>query len=94
MKLKIENSYKADYKKGLKQHTITDDIANEINDVISTLLEGKTLDLKYKDHSLQGDYKGYRDCHLRGDLLLIYKISNDELRLVRIGTHTMLFKKY
>ncbi len=62
--------------------------------VIKDLANKKTLSEKYKDHLLKGDYKGYRECHLAPDWLLIYKIVDDELILFlsRIGTHSDLFK--
>jgi len=46
-----------------------------------------------RDHSLVGNYKGYRECHVRPDLLLIYKIKKKELELLlfRIGTHSDLY---
>ena len=51
--------------------------------------------LKYKDHALSGNYKNYRECHIKPDLLLIYKIEKSELILyaVHIGSHSDLFKK-
>ena len=50
---------------------------------------------QYKDHNLSGNYKGYRECHIEPDWLLIYKIENDiiTLTLVHIGTHSDLFRK-
>ncbi|MBN2833034.1 MAG: type II toxin-antitoxin system YafQ family toxin, partial [Campylobacterales bacterium] len=49
---------------------------------------------KYKDHLLIGNYKGCRECHVKPDLLLIYKINNDEVELVlvEVGKHSKLFK--
>ncbi len=64
-----------------------------LNDVVNTLAFGHTLDEKYKDHNLIGNYKGCRECHITPDWLLIYEISNDELilYLTRTGTHSDLF---
>ncbi|WP_092516791.1 type II toxin-antitoxin system YafQ family toxin [Xenorhabdus japonica] len=45
----------------------------------------------YKDHPLQGNYKGYRDAHIEPDWILIYKITDDLLRFERMGTHSDLF---
>ena len=47
--------------------------------------------LAYRDHPLTGDWKGFRDCHLRPDLVLIYSVSETELTLVRLGSHSDLF---
>jgi mRNA interferase YafQ len=65
----------------------------EIEKVINIFTDGKKLPAKYRDHALQGDWKGYRECHIQGDLLLIYKIENDRLVLVLIdiGSHSQLF---
>lgn len=66
---------------------------NEIQKVIKYLASGQKLDSKYKDHKLQGEFKDYRECHIRPDLLLIYQIKNRELVLVliNIGSHADLF---
>ncbi|WP_330848430.1 type II toxin-antitoxin system YafQ family toxin [Aliarcobacter butzleri] len=57
------------------------------------LANNETLEEKYKDHKLIGDYLGCRECHVKPDLLLIYRIDNQvlELALVRIGNHSDLF---
>ena len=54
-----------------------------------------TLDAKYRDHDLTGNYKGTRECHVEPDWLLIYEIRGDVLVLMlyRLGTHSELFKK-
>ena len=67
----------------------------ELKLVLDTLLAEKTLDAKYRDHALSGNYKDYRECHIKPDLLLIYKIVKSELVLyaVHIGSHSDLFKK-
>jgi mRNA interferase YafQ len=50
------------------------------------------LDLRYSDHDLSGDWAGYRECHLKPDLLLIYrKADASTLRLARLGSHSELF---
>lgn len=61
-------------------------------DVVSKLLNGVKLDEKYKDHPLRGKYKGYRECHVQPDLLLIYKRSKNGLHLHRLGSHSELFE--
>ncbi|EAJ1232771.1 type II toxin-antitoxin system mRNA interferase toxin, RelE/StbE family [Campylobacter fetus] len=48
----------------------------------------------YIEHSLKGDLKGYVDCHLKPDCVLIYKIYNNTLYLFRIGSYLNLFKSY
>lgn len=47
---------------------------------------------KYRDHALIGDWSGYRECHLKPDLLLIYKkVEQSVLQLARLGSHSELF---
>jgi mRNA interferase YafQ len=64
-----------------------------LNKVINTLSVGKALEEKYKDHSLTGRMEGFRECHIKPDLLLIYKIYQGRLilELVRLGSHSELF---
>ena len=63
----------------------------KLRELIGPLIEGDPLPQHYKDHSLGGDWKHHRDCHIEPDWLLIYKIYGDDLYLVRTGTHSDLF---
>jgi len=58
--------------------------------VVNTLANQQTLDAKYRDHELRGQYSGFRECHVAPDWLLIYRIEDDalELFLFRTGTHS------
>lgn len=62
--------------------------------VISKLAQGETLDQKYRDHELAGEYAGTRECYITPDWLLIYEIYEDQLilYLTRTGTHSDLFE--
>ncbi|GHV59160.1 hypothetical protein FACS1894103_2000 [Campylobacterota bacterium] len=64
-----------------------------LDTVIALLQNGEKLPAKYKDHALKGNKDGLRDCHIKPDWVLIYKIKNDELVLVLLetGTHSDLF---
>lgn len=64
-----------------------------LTEIIRKLSEGKALPEKNKDHSLSGDYIGYRECHITPDWLLIYEIYDRELilYLTRTGSHSDLF---
>ena len=90
-KIKPSNTYKKELKKAIKQGK---DI-RLINDVINKPANGEILDVKYRDHELSGNFKGYRECHILPDWLLIYQIFDGELMLylARTGTHSELFKK-
>lgn len=59
--------------------------------VISKLVEQEPLEEKYRDHPLTGNWRGYRDCHIQPDWLLIYRIADVELQLIRTGSHAELF---
>ena len=63
-------------------------------DIIWQLANNEELASKYKDHALIGSYKGFRECHIKPDLLLIYKKQNEILLLtcVEIGSHSELFQ--
>ena len=64
-----------------------------LQDVVSILAKGEPLPEKYLDHSLKGDYKGCRECHITPDWLLIYEVFDKTitLYLTRTGTHSDLF---
>ena len=58
---------------------------------ITTLLKEESLPKEAKDHPLKGNYSDYREFHISGDLLLIYRVEDEILKLVRIGSHSELF---
>lgn len=59
--------------------------------VVELLALDKSLPAKFRDHSLVGEWKGYRECHIKPDWLLIYEKPDNELILVRTGSHSELF---
>jgi len=61
-------------------------------EVIKKLVAGESLEAKYRDHLLVGQYKGTRECHIEPDWLLIYEVNEIELILVRTGIHSDLFR--
>lgn len=65
----------------------------EVELVIDVLASGAKLASKYQDHLLHGSFLGFRECHIKGNLLLVYYIKNQELVLVLfdIGNHSELF---
>lgn len=63
-----------------------------LQQVIDTLRIPAPLPPKNRDHNLSGNYSGYRECHIEPDWLLIYKQTDEELKLDRTGTHADLFK--
>lgn len=65
-----------------------------LREVVNTLAERKPLEARYRDHSLTGEYRDFRECHIEPDWFLIYRIDDDalELFLFRTGTHSDLFR--
>jgi len=84
-------SFKRDYKREAKgQHRAT--LNADLLTVLKALVTDQPLDARYRDHPLVGDWVGYRECHIKPDLLLIYrKIGDDLLVLARLGSHSELF---
>ena len=82
--------FKRDFKreaKGLHRATLDADLMP----VIRTLACDQSLETRHRDHALTGDWKDHRDCHVKPDLVLIYRKPDDEtLQLVRIGSHSEL----
>jgi len=82
-------SFKKDYKK------LSNVDKKLLKEIITLLANGETLAEEYNDHKLIGNYLGCRECHIKPDLLLIYRINDNilELALTRVGSHSKLFGK-
>ena len=61
--------------------------------MIDRLCSRRPPDSRHRDHVLTGDWKGWRDCHIEPDWLLIYKVDGGDLALGRTGSHSELFGK-
>ena len=87
--IKKSTQFKKDYKKIINNNSKKEDLKK----VLEFLLLWKELPNKYFNHQLKWRYLWYMECHIRPDLLLIYKIHNNELilSLFRIWTHSELF---
>ncbi|WP_031472260.1 type II toxin-antitoxin system YafQ family toxin [Agathobaculum desmolans] len=87
--LYLHTSFKRDYKRIKKRHYPL----NELETVIELLRQDEPLPAQYRDHALTGDYAGLRECHIRPDWLLIYRLHDNQLilALTRTGTHADLF---
>jgi mRNA interferase YafQ len=64
---------------------------SRLEEIIMILVAQEPLDERFRDHALVGDWKGYRECHVQPDWLLIYRIEGGELQLARTGSHAQLF---
>lgn len=66
-------------------------LQSEFPALLQKLAEDMALDIRFRDHALTGEWHDHRDCHLRPDLVLIYRKPDGEtLQLVRLGSHSEL----
>jgi mRNA interferase YafQ len=88
---RFERSFRKLKKSGLLDAKLRKDV----DETIILLAASKTLPPSYSDHQLTGKMQGYRECHIRGDLLLVYELRDDilALALIDIGSHSYLFGK-
>ena len=90
-RIERSSAFNRDYKRearGERRATLDKDL----KPVLVALSTDQPLDARCHDHDLSGEWAGYRECHLKPDLLLIYRKSDaDTLRLARLGSHSELF---
>jgi mRNA interferase YafQ len=89
---KIERTtrFKRDYKRELKGQ-YSQVLAGDFIDILKLLLIDLPLEERQRDHALTGNWVDHRDCHIRPDLILIYRKPDKEvLQLVRLGSHSEL----
>lgn len=65
---------------------------DKLKEVLQLLVNGLPLPARMRDHFLVGQYKGVRECHIEPDWLLIYEDSEEEVVLIRTGSHNDLFE--
>ena len=80
------------FSKGLQKAKLNPTNTAKLFMYISLLLNEDELPSESKDHDLTGNYKDTREFHISGDLLVIYRMENETLELLKIGTHFQLFK--
>ncbi|WP_119344800.1 type II toxin-antitoxin system YafQ family toxin [Facilibium subflavum] len=85
------NTFKKDYKRESKGKYRTQ-LSQILPIILNHLANDLPLEPKLRDHDLIGNWQGYRECHLKPDLLLIYRKENDDiLKLARLGSHSEIF---
>lgn len=85
--------YSTKSKKDLKKYRHNPKKMKGLFKVLDMLIEGVEIPEYYEPHKLIGQYKGYMECHIEGDFLLIWiDESEDVIKLTRLGTHSELFK--
>jgi mRNA interferase YafQ len=86
------SAFKRDFKRVKASPRHNKDADALLGGILKLLVQDQTLPDKNRDHALVGNWFGYRECHLKPDLLLIYKTQDaDVLRLARLGSHSELF---
>lgn len=86
------SAFKRDYRRIKATPRYSRDIDSLLSAIITGLLADQLLPENQRDHALTGDWAGYRECHIKPDLLLIYRKPDEEtLRLARLGSHAELF---
>lgn len=81
------NRFKKDFARWIRGTPLDAEFA----ELLRLLATGTALPPHYRDHPLKGRWRNARDCHLRGDVVLIYERTETSIRLVRIGSHSELF---
>ena len=92
-RIRKSKKFKQDYKLVKRNPQYKEIVDLILIEVLELLCDDQQLPESYKDHKLIGNWRGYRECHLKADLLLIYCQTRDgcELKLARIGSHSELF---
>ena len=92
-KIEWSRQFKRDYKRMQSSPRVRGDLVTLLPAVLDKLALDRELDPKLKDQALTGELAGFRECHLRPDLLLVYTKTEDtpSLILMRIGSHSELF---
>jgi mRNA interferase YafQ len=86
------SAFKRDYKRAKATPRHRRELDRILATVVALLLTDRVLPKALRDHQLAGDWAGYRECHLKPDLLTIYrKPDANTLRLARLGSHSELF---
>lgn len=86
------SAFKRDYKRVKAMPRYRKNVDTLVSSVVAMLLVDQALPESNRDHTLSGDWIGYRECHIKPNLLLIYrKPDADTLRLARLGSHGELF---
>lgn len=90
--IEYATAFKQDYKRAKATPKHRKDVEALLSDTVELLAEDKPLPPANRDHALTGNWVGYRECHIKPDLLLIYKKPDTAtLRLARLGSHSELF---
>ena len=85
----LKNQFRRDFKKWVEGTAVED----ELRVVMERVAGGQPLEPRHRDHPLHGEWQGCRDCHVRGDVVLIYSLPLGLAVFHRIGSHSELFRR-
>ncbi len=80
------------FKRDLKRSARQGQDLDKLKHVLETLAVPEALPPEFRDHKLKGKWQDFRECHIEPDWLLIYSITDFELRPARMGSHAELFE--
>lgn len=80
------------FKRDFKKLRLSDQDEARLLEVIDAMIDDKPIPVRYRDHGLTGNWIGCRECHLKPDILLIYKPEGNVVKFMRIGSHSSLFR--
>lgn len=83
--------YTKQFSKDVKRSKKRGKRIKKLKEIMSLLIEKKSLPAKNKDHKLVGDFAECRECHIESNWLLIYKVKGEHIFFIRTGTHSDLF---
>ena len=89
-RIELTTQFKRDYKREAKGRYGAN-LDPDMKPILQALADDQALEARHRDHALTGEWKDHRDCHIKPDLVLIYrKPDASTLQLVRLGSHAEL----
>ena len=88
--IEFTSQFKKDYKR-VKKDSNYKDLTSILDPVLELLINDESLAFNFRFHKLVGKYKGFEECHLKPDLLMIYLRIENKLKLTRLGSHSEIF---
>jgi mRNA interferase YafQ len=88
--IEFTSQFRKDFTR-VKKDPNNKDLVSTLDPVLDHLINDEQLASNFRVHKLVGKYKGFEECHLKPDLLMIYLRIENKLRLVRLGSHSELF---
>ncbi len=85
----LHNKFEKEFKKHRNKLAFED--LKTLFYIIDKLQQDIILEQQYKDHQLKGTFQGYRECHVKPDLLLVFTKKENLLILARLNSHSELF---